>query len=96
MKTDCNNIAGIPDAVNTGNNINIFPNPANDEIQVISNQLSVNSIEVYNLLGERIYSSPITDNRSQVTINIADFSRGVYVLEIKTEKEVMMKKFVKD
>jgi hypothetical protein len=44
-----------------GLKVNILPNPVTDEIQVISNQRSVNSVEIYNILGEKIYSLPLTD-----------------------------------
>lgn len=81
--------------IKAGNDIALFPNPANNEIKVTSNQLSVNSIEIYNMLGDRIYSSPITDNQSPFIINIADFPKGVYVVEVKTESGIGVEKFVK-
>ena len=76
--------------------IDIFPNPASEEIKVISNQCSVSGVEVFNLLGDRIYSFPITDNRSPITINIADFPNGVYMVKVKTEKGMEVSKFVKE
>jgi hypothetical protein len=81
--------------IKEGNNIALFPNPANNEIKVISNQLSVNSIEIYNMLGDRIYGSTITDNQSQFIINIVNFPNGVYVVEVKTECGIGVEKFVK-
>jgi hypothetical protein len=85
--------------INLSNDISpflIFPNPASGEIQVFSNQLSVNSIEIFNLLGEKIYSVPITDNRSPITINIAAFSKGMYFLEVENKNGFAVKKFEKE
>ena len=78
------------------NQIMVYPNPASEEIQVFSNQLSVNSIEIFNLLGEKIYSAPITDNRSPITINIAAFSKGMYFLEVENKNGFAVKKFEKE
>jgi alpha-D-ribose 1-methylphosphonate 5-phosphate C-P lyase len=76
--------------------IMIYPNPANEEIKVISEQPTVNSVEIYNLLGEKIYSTLITENRSAITINIATFSKGVYFVKVNTAKGMDVKKIVKE
>jgi hypothetical protein len=86
---------GIKEIKNSGNLISISPNPASSEIQVISNQSSVVGIDVYNMLGEKVYTSPITDNRSPITVNIASLPSGMYFAEIKTEKGATVRKFVK-
>jgi hypothetical protein len=80
----------------TKNIIQIYPNPASEEIQVIGNQCSVNSIEIFNLLGEKIYSAPITDKRSPITINIAAFAKGLYFLKVENENSVAVKTFEKE
>ena len=97
-------ITGI-DKIAADNQFTISPNPATSEIQVIGNQSTVIGIEVYNMLGERVYSSPFTDDRSPAsqakrgepfTINITSLPSGIYVMEIKTEKENCIRKFVKE
>jgi hypothetical protein len=91
-----NSITGINNESELNDLIKVFPNPTRDEIQVISNQLSVNSIEIFNSLGEKIYYSPITDNRLPITINISDIPSGVYFVEVNTENGVGVKQFVKE
>ena len=76
--------------------IDIYPNPASEEIRVIGNQSTVSGVEVFNLLGEKIYNLPITDNRSPITINVVDFPAGVYIVKVKTEKGMEVKKFIKE
>ncbi len=76
--------------------ITISPNPASSEIQVISNQSSVTSIEVYNMLGEKVSTLPLTDYRSPITINIAALPSGMYFVKIKSENGVAVKKFIKE
>ncbi|MGD0712169.1 MAG: T9SS type A sorting domain-containing protein [Bacteroidales bacterium] len=89
---------------------NFSPNPASSEIQVISNQSTVIGIDIYNMLGEKIYSLPPTDYRSPasppasqqggrgepITINVSAFPSGMYFVEIKSEKGVAVKKFIKE
>jgi hypothetical protein len=91
--------AGIWESIKELDNVfplTIFPNPTSSEIQLIGNQSSVNSIEIYNMIGERIYTLPFTDNRSPITINISAFPSGMYFAKIKSEKGVAVKKFIKE
>jgi photosystem II stability/assembly factor-like uncharacterized protein len=85
--------------------INIYPNPVTEEIQVISNQCSVNSVEIYNILGEKIYQSLVTSHLlsgmspmtiTPITINCSNFASGVYFIKATTDKGVVVKKFVKE
>jgi hypothetical protein len=76
--------------------ITISPNPASSEITVSGRQEAVGSIDVYNTLGEKVYTSPITDNRSPITVNIAALPTGMYFAEIGTAKGKVEKKFVKE
>ena len=82
--------------INNESHIVVYPNPASGKIKVISNQLSVNSVEIYNLIGEIIYSLLLSDNLSPITINLADLPDGLYILKIKTEKGIAVNKFVKE
>ncbi|MGD0709643.1 MAG: SBBP repeat-containing protein [Bacteroidales bacterium] len=74
----------------------IYPNPNNGKFQVSVIQYPASSIEIFNVLGEKVYSSPVTDNYSPFTINIADRPSGVYVVEVKTEKGVVVSRFIKE
>jgi hypothetical protein len=87
---------GIKEINNNESNIKVYPNPVTDEIRVISNQCSVNSVEIYNILGEKIYSLPLTDNRSPITINCSSFAKGVYFIKATTSEGAVVKKFIKE
>jgi hypothetical protein len=76
--------------------IYVSPNPASSEIQIISEQSTVISIDIFNTLGEKIYTSPFTNSRSPITINIAALPSGMYFAEIKSAKGITVKKFVKE
>jgi YVTN family beta-propeller protein len=91
------------------NQIKVYPNPASWNIQVSGIKYPASSIEIYNVIGEKVYQlvnshsslgiSPMTNapmTNTPITINIADFPCGVYVVQVKTEKGVMINKFIKE
>ena len=88
--------------INNDVHISVFPNPAINSITIEapkavgSMQSAVYSIEICNLLGEKVYTSPFTGYCSQVTVNVSDYPSGVYVLEVRTAKGTEVKKFVKE
>ena len=75
------------------NRINVFPNPSSTSITVTSTD-KLESIRLFNTLGEEILNA--TPNSNQCTININQFDKGVYFAEIKTEKGIARKKVVKE
>jgi hypothetical protein len=49
---------------------------------------------VFNLLGEEVLTTTLINTQS--TININQFSKGIYFVEIKTEKGIERKKIIKE
>jgi YVTN family beta-propeller protein len=83
--------------------INVYPNPVTNtltidipQVAVGSMQEIVSNIAIYNLLGEEVYST--TNNKLETTnnIDVSPFPSGVYVVEVRTEKGVEVRKFVKE
>ena len=108
FKITLSELVGIKEITNAGN-IAVYPNPASAEIKVIGNQCSVNGIEIYNSLGEKVYqfvnshsslgilpttNAPMTN--APITINIADFPNGVYLVKLITANGAEVRKFVKE
>lgn len=59
--------------------VNVFPNPANSQVTIQSNQ-EIQLIIMYNSIGERVeLLEPI---RKDITIAVTEFNEGVYILEI--------------
>ncbi len=69
----------------------VYPNPARNIINIESNN-EIKDVVVYNLLGQKIkqYHSAIN------TIDISDMAKGIYVINITTDKGVTTKKFIKE
>ena len=69
------------------NNITLYPNPANDNVQIKSKLLNqsnskIVSIEVYNLLGQS-KSINIKASNGILNLDVSNFSTGIYIIKIK-------------
>ena len=78
--------------INKINDIEIFPNPATDNITVIAHQKS--EIEILNIEGQIIFK--IYSENKETSIDIANLSSGIYIIKVKTDQDVATKKFIKD
>ncbi len=82
---------GIKD-INNANNIAIYPNPATNTLTIETPQAAV--IEITNIQGQLIKTLTTTGNKTN--IDVSALPGGVYILQAKTEKGVVVNKFIKD
>ena len=85
------NTLGTADFGYANNTISLYPNPA-QEVLNISSSNSITKIEVYDLLGKKVASN---DNASNV--NVADLEKGAYIVIVEQENgSVVAKQFIKE
>jgi hypothetical protein len=62
-------------------NIHLYPNPAKDKLFInnISQELNGSSVDFYDVTGQRIYSTRLSNE-----IDISSFSKGLYLVKVKT------------
>ena len=70
----------------------IYPNPVIYNLTIQCPQKS--EIEISNINGQ-IIKSLFSENKS-ITINLTDLSSGFYVVRVKTDKEIVTKKIIKE
>ena len=75
------------------NSITLFPNPANDVINVQSTMFKVQSIEVIDVYGKLINTVNVVDNPTR--INVSGLANGMYFVRVTTEEGVVTKNFIK-
>ena len=68
----------------------IFPNPANNVLNINANS-NISRVEVFNMMGQMVGSYTANDVNTQ--INTANFANGVYTVRIATENGTVTKKF---
>ena len=73
-------------------NVAMFPNPAQGEVTLLSDDNLMN-VSVYNLLGQQIETRDLNKTR-QYKFNTEGLTSGVYVVKIKTEKGMVSKRLV--
>ena len=77
--------------------INIHPNPTNDIVNVsIENLTSDVQITIYNSVGQAVYTqNESVENGLNTVINIGDLSNGTYILQVRSEEGIWMKRIIK-
>jgi len=68
-----------------------YPNPTKDFINISSSSI-IKEIQVYNTLGQEVYSSKA--NNKQKQINVSKFAKGNYIAKIQTDNGDVTKKFI--
>ena len=78
---------------------NLYPNPTTGELTINNEQLTINSIEVFDIYGKKTISDiryPMSEiGKSEVKINIGHLPAGIYFVKISTQTGEEVKKVVK-
>ena len=80
----CNAVCNATDVTETISNLSIYPNPVKNALTIEGSYISVDIIDVS---GKLVLSSEATKN-----INVKSLADGVYMLNIKTENGIAVKK----
>ncbi|QOD59949.1 T9SS type A sorting domain-containing protein [Polaribacter haliotis] len=71
----------------------VYPNPASSNFTISSENLKLENIEIYNLLGKKVFHEKVK-NESKIEINTSNFSKGIYLIKIKSENKIISKKLI--
>ncbi|MEG1499040.1 MAG: choice-of-anchor J domain-containing protein [Bacteroidales bacterium] len=74
--------------------ISLYPNPAKEMIAISALEMNIDQVEIYNLLGEKVYQSAKTMKVGQYRINIENFKKGIYFAKVSTAYGSTVLKFV--
>ena len=80
------------------NSINLYPNPANDiiNVQCTMENVEVKALEVFDVYGKLINTVETVCTPSlQTQINVSGLANGMYFVRVTTEQGVVTKSFVK-
>jgi acetyl esterase/lipase len=70
----------------------VYPNPAKDNLNIVSYAELINSVEVYNLSGQKVLSKKV--NATTTRLNTNRLSKGVYIVDIKSNVSSVKKKVI--
>ncbi len=81
------------DEQNVASSVNIYPNPANSEINIVFEDNAERTIEIVDLLGKKMFSGLIMQSAK---IDVSGYSKGVYLINIQTKTSNISKKLIID
>ena len=93
---DCADIPEPGDPVGVADNeisgFAFYPNPSNDIINLSSDE-TIESVEIYNVLGQRVIQRQI--NATQSTLDVSELSPGTYLMKVSVKGQVGTYKVMK-
>ncbi len=75
-------------------NISIFPNPANESLTIVQNNLN-HDISIYDISGKLIQTFS-TDNTEQIQLDISNLKTGIYFVKLPFEHKNIIRRFIKN
>ena len=77
---------------NTINGFTVYPNPVNNgEINIITAANETKSVQIFDILGKQVYAKVVQANE---TIEISNLVKGVYIIRVEENGNVMAKKLL--
>jgi hypothetical protein len=77
--------------------VNIFPNPASDKLLLeTSGFKKIDQILIYSIEGKLLNTIHCSDKEGVETIDISNFSSGVYFYEIESGNKILRGRFMKN
>lgn len=99
-----NIICGIPDSTTQSvnndfieNKFTFYPNPANNILTLDLSQLQKlqnTTVSIYDIQGKQLLHQNISEELSQ--LDISAFAKGIYIIKVQSDKEILQSKFVKN
>ncbi|WP_419868254.1 S8 family peptidase [Chryseobacterium sp. CT-SW4] len=90
--TGFSEVLGTKEAIST-NNIVIAPTITKDYVKVLKAPKK-SAFEIFDITGKRLQGGTI--NTDETSVDLSSYPNGVYIINIKTDKEVISKKVIKE
>ncbi len=75
--------------------LNVFPNPTSDYIQLNMKEASAGTLNIYNLSGQLLISQHI-ENTNEARVNLNELTAGTYIVNFICGYEVLVTKIIKE
>ncbi|MEO8148918.1 MAG: T9SS type A sorting domain-containing protein [Bacteroidia bacterium] len=85
---------GIENNLSVGNHVKMFPNPANEFINVSGLNFKVSGFSIYDINGKIVIDGN-PENKNKVSISVKELKTGIYFLKLTNGKEKFVKRFLK-
>jgi hypothetical protein len=72
----------------------MFPNPVKNTLNISSNNIKVDKVEVFNLSGKKMITKQINSG-NEIKLNVSSLSIGIYFVKLYSTSAVFTKKMIK-
>ncbi len=88
----------IAESTDRGNNLLLYPNPAQSTLTIVTNNLpgSGCNLLISDVTGRTLFSKPISAASTKHNINISSLSRGIYFVQLQVGEKISRGRFVKE
>jgi len=76
------------------NAFDVYPNPASGNINIVNRNSGIEKIEMYNLLGESIFSKILSSPSLETSIDVSGYVPGIYFITISSASSTATKKII--
>ena len=94
--TICDSLTGISDIKNSVTEFLLFPNPANRDVYLTLSKDKLQSVSVYNSVGQIVLLEHDVIKNEYLHFNVSKLESGFYYLEVLTNKEKITRKFIRE
>ena len=70
----------------------VYPNPTKNILNILTNNVTINSISIYDMLGKEVLTTKEVNN----SIDVSSLKSGIYLVKIATNEASVTKKIVKE
>jgi hypothetical protein len=96
-------MVGIDELTIENGELIIYPNPVQNELSIVNYQLSIDKVEIYDVMGRLIDcfatarndGSRVIQKEGVLIIDVSGLSTGVYLLKVISNEKTIVKRFVK-
>jgi len=89
---DNGEILSTSELINNKANINSYPNPATNNLTInysFDGNIGNAKIELYDVLGQRVNTYNLLNNKGQLNLNVSELNSGVYFYAVKVDGKTL-------
>jgi len=85
---------GITEKKDSPITYSVFPNPSNGKFALSANNSKITALEIYNVIGEKIFIKSINLDQSSVKVDLTNFPKGIYFIKIMEGEKTQTEKLI--
>jgi hypothetical protein len=83
-------------AIESGESVLLWPNPAGATLTISPAAKTIKKVVICDAFGRTVKEIPLHTSQNEITVSVDDLNKGVYLVQVISEKEVVVKKLVKN